>query len=389
MNKLTLSKFETEKKSLNNAELLFGGDFCPIGRYEEKMLLGEDIFHNDLKSLLKNTFSIINLEAPLCEKNIPADNLDGFGLKGNPKIADYLKKLDINIAGFANNHTRDFKSEGIRQTLQNLENAKIVHTGAGKNLKKAEEILEVNINGLKIGIWALAEKELNIASENHGGSSWFNPERNLQVLREIKGKYDFFIVYLHAGHEFISTPSPRIRNACRAFVDAGADAVIAHHPHVIQGVEKYKNAVIAYSLGNLVFDSPYVSAYEETDLGYMLKLDISKNTINNAEVIPYKLRNNTIVSPLDNDEFCEFTKKLHEISENIIDDSKFYSEWEKNVKFRWNTEYKTVLNNFSKNMNDPENLDYARRSRNLFSSPTHIEIIEKIFLMHEEGKLTR
>lgn len=389
MNKLTLAKFDTEKEFLSNTELLFGGDFCPIGRYEEKMLSGEDIFHDELKSLLKNTFSMINLEAPLCEKNIPADNLDGFGLRGNPEIADYLKNLGIDIAGFANNHTRDFKSEGIRQTLQNLERAKIVHIGAGENLKKAEEILELNINGLKVGIWTLAEKELNIASKNKGGSSWFNPERNLPLLQKISGNFDFFIVYLHAGHEFISTPSPRIRNACRAFIDAGADAVIAHHPHVIQGVEKYKGGLIAYSLGNLVFDSPYVSAYKETDLGYMVKLNISKHSINKVEIIPYKLRKDIIVSPLENNEFDKFTQKFHEISENIIDDSKFYSEWEKNVKFRWETEYRNVLNNFSKNMNDPENLDYARRSRNLLSSPTHTEMIEKIFLMLEEGKLKR
>lgn len=77
--------------------------------------------------------------------------------------------------------------------------------------------------------------------------------------------FDFLVVFLHAGQEFISTPSPRIREACRNLIDAGADAVISHHPHVVQGVEKYKHGLIAYSLSNLVFDSPYVSRFENTD----------------------------------------------------------------------------------------------------------------------------
>ena len=386
---LKLQEFMDRGKNQESASLIFGGDFCPIGKYEKKILAKEKIFDSSLEKLFKKNFSMINLEAPLCGKDIPADSPGGFGLRGEPKIADYLKNLKIDVVGFANNHTRDFGNEGVMQTILNLNEANLLNTGAGKNLTEAENIFEQNINGLKIGIWALAEKELNIAAENSAGSSWFCPERNLPVIEKIKGRFDFLIIYLHAGHEFISTPSPRIRNACRAFIDAGADAVIAHHPHVIQGVEKYKDALIAYSLGNLVFDSPYVSAYKNTDLGYLLRINISKHTINMAEIIPYKLRKNIMVSSLDKNEFDKFTEQFNILSENIIDDLKFHEEWRKNVRFRWETEYRQVLNNFSTNMNDKDNKDYARRSRNLFACPTHTEMIEKIFLMLEEGKLAR
>lgn len=384
-----LSQFDDRENLSISTELLFGGDFCPIGAYEKKILANENIFDDELICLFATTFSIINLEAPLCEKNIPADNPGGFGLRGDPRTAAYLKSLGVDIAGFANNHTRDFGDEGVYQTLLNLKKSNILATGAGKNIDEANKILRVEVNGLKLGIWALAEKELNIATETTAGSSWFNLERNLPDLEKRKGEFDFIIIYLHAGHEFISTPSPRIRDACRAFVDAGADAVIAHHPHVIQGVEKYKNALIAYSLGNLVFDSPYVSAYEDTDLGYLVKLGISKHAIVAAELIPYKLRKNAVVSSLDDAEFYDFEKRINRLSENITDDRKFIEQWEKNVTFRYETEYRQVLNDFSKNMNDPDNLDYARRSRNLFACPTHVEMIEKIFLMHETGQLKR
>ncbi len=387
--KLKLSAFSNSSENSQGVSMLFGGDFCPIGKYAEKILAKDEIFDADLKKLFKESFSMINLEAPLCDENLKAAAPSGVGLRGKPEIADYLNGLGINVAGFANNHTRDFGDKGIIQTIRNLERAGLLHTGAGENLTDAENIFEQNRNGLKIGIWALAEKELNVASESSAGSSWFCPERNFPAVENMKERFDFLVIYLHAGHEFISTPSPRIRKACRAFVDAGADAVIAHHPHVIQGTEKYKNALIAYSLGNLVFDSPYVSAYKNTDLGYLVKLNISKHTINEVEIIPYKLRKYTMVSMLNKDEFDKFTEKFNILSENIVDNLKFYEEWEKNVRFRWETEYRQVLSDFSRNMNDINNKDYAYRSKNLFTCPTHTEMIEKIFLMLEEGKLTR
>ena len=74
MNTIVLPQFDDEKDSSAQAELLFGGDFCPIGKYGEKIMANENIFDERLSSLFKNIFSIINLEAPLCDPDIPADN---------------------------------------------------------------------------------------------------------------------------------------------------------------------------------------------------------------------------------------------------------------------------------------------------------------------------
>jgi hypothetical protein len=204
--------------------------------------------------------------------------------------------------------------EGYRQTAESLDRHHVLHTGAGKNLTEAQQPLAVTVKGLKVGIWALAEKELNVASENAAGSSWFRPAEDFHAIREMRQAYDFLLIFVHAGHEFMSTPSPRIRAAYRQLVDAGADAVVGHHPHVVQGAERYKDALIAYSLGNLVFDSPYVSAHPDTDLGYLLRLGISGRGVVAAELIPYKLREQIVVTSLDNEEHeheqrhvaCEF-----------------------------------------------------------------------------------
>ena len=391
MNELRLLQFESEAGPRSSSvEVLFGGDLCPIGRYEKKILNGERVFDAPLENLFRQSdVTMVNLEAPLCEAGLPTESPGGFGLRADPRMAAFVRDCGIDVAGLSNNHIRDFRDAGVFQTMRNLEQHGVRHVGAGMNLGAAQEPLALDVNGLRLGIWALAERELNVASETSAGSSWFRPEEDVHRIKALRAECDFLVVFLHAGHEFTTAPSPRLRAAYRSLVAAGADAVIGHHPHVVQGAERYQDGLIAYSLGNLVFDSPYVDRFQNTDQGYLVRLSISRHCIHAASVISYRLRKNTIVTLLDHPEFAEFSKTFHELSGIITDDRRFREEWERNVRFRWETEYRQVLNNFSKTFNDVNNKDYAWRTKNLFTCPTHVEMLEKAFLMLEEGTLTR
>lgn len=391
METLKLSQFNRSTGvSENQATLLLGGDLCPIGRYEKKILQGESVFDADLQDVFrKNDFCIVNLEAPLCAMDLPCNNPGERGLRANPEIAGYLNKLGVTAVSLANNHIRDFGDEGYRQTAASLDRHHVLHTGAGKNLAEAQQPLIVTVKGIRLGIWALAEKELNVAEENAAGSSWFRPDENYYTIQEMRKKVDFLLVYVHAGHEFMSTPSPRIRAAYRRFVDAGADAVIGHHPHVVQGAERYKDALIAYSLGNLLFDSPYVSAHPNTDLGYLLRLRISPHRVVAAELIPYKLREQTIATVLDSDEWHAFSDMFKTLSDNILDEGRFLQEWAANVTARWQGEFKGVINSLASGLQDVTNLKGPRRAKNLITCPTHVELLAKVFDMMEAGQLPR
>ena len=371
----------------SGTSLVFGGDFCPIRGYEQKMLADEDIFAPALMEIFQKNLSVINLEAPLCEETLPTPSPSGSGLRGSPSIAGYLKKLGVDACGLANNHIRDFGDEGVRQTIGNLRAAGLATFGAGENRLEAGRALTLEAGGLRIGLWAIAEKELNLAHATRPGAARFLPDQNIEEIRKLKQDCDFLVVFVHAGHEFTTVPSPRIRSAYRAFVEAGADAVIGHHPHVVQGVEKYRDGLIAYSLGNLVFDSPYVSAYKTTDTGFLLKLGIAKHRIHRAEVIPYRLAQDFFVAPLVPGEFEEFRMRFAGLSRIILEEEKYLAEWERNVRFRWETEYRRILNDFSKNFADRTNPDSPRRARNLFTCPTHVEMLEKIFYMMEDPEV--
>ncbi len=372
-----------------SATLLFGGDFCPIGRYESRIIETGNPFDEDLANLFRQAdFSMVNLEAPLCDPGLPSDSPDGHGLRADPRIATCFPGLGIDAVGLANNHIRDFLDEGVRQTIQHLDAAGVRHTGAGMNLDQAQQPLAVSVNGLDIGIWALAERELNVASPTRAGSSWFRPELDAATVAELRSRFDLLIVYLHAGHEFTSTPSPRIRWACRRLIDAGADAVVAHHPHVVQGMERYRDGLIAYSLGNLVFHSRYVSAYRHTDTGHLLRLEVSPHRIDRADVIPYRLHEGG-VSLLTGTERDAFDRVFADLSANIVDEARFEQAWDASVRFRWGTAYREILRGFSERFCDPAHKDYARRARNLFNCPTHVEMIDHAITMLEQGKLPR
>lgn len=300
-----------------------------------------------------------------------------------------LKKFHIDIAGLANNHILDKTPEGLMQTIKILKEQKILFGGAGKNYADASEPVQIEINGLRICFLITAEKELNIAGPSSPGSALFNPSTDPYVIQETKNNCDFLICYVHAGHEFMLTPSPRIRNSFRSFIDAGADAVIGHHPHVPQGYEQYRGGWIFYSLGNLIFDSPYVSAYPNTDIGYLVRLGIKKRKTNSVEIIPYRLRENHMVTELSEQEQHELNSMFSRINAVIADDGLFEEEWAKNVITRWNQDYRKIYQDFSNRYRDDNNPYFLSWMRNMVQCPTHHEIVLKALDLIEEKKLTK
>ena len=382
---MKIQLLNTNDTSFEQATLLFGGDFCPRGHYEEKMLKDERVFSKNIQQeLADKDFFIVNLETPLW-------NLDGpeGGLKCNPLIATKLKSMNINMAGFANNHALDRGEKGMKETLNLLEQNNILCAGAGANRQEANQLKVIEINNVRIGIWCIAEKELNIVSPNSYGTGYFLPEANIFEIERYRKQVDFLVVFVHAGHEFMLTPSPRIRDAYRQFIDAGANLIIGHHPHVVQGWECYKGKWIFYSLGNLIFDSPYVSNYSETDWGYLVRAKVGKEKITKLEVVPYQLKvPEYIVSEFTSAQFENKCKILENLSLNIIDDKRFFDCWDANVTNRWNEDYKQIISKVSAaTANDSDTEMGMRFLRNILWCPTHQEIILRAIELNKLGKL--
>lgn len=222
-----------------------------------------------------------NLEGPISDKGTRVDNIYSF--RAEPKSIEGLKYADFDILSLANNHAFDYGREALEDTFLRLREAGIDYLGFGSPVIK--EIRETKIA-------FLAYTNLGSPFWGINWADWNNPEEIKKDIEETKNKAAVLIVSLHAGKEYSLEPNQFQIDFSKAAIEAGADLVIGHHPHVIQRSEKYKNGYIFYSLGNFVFDQGFS---EKTMKGLLLEVIIEKGEI--KEVNPKEIKINNFFQP--------------------------------------------------------------------------------------------
>ena len=121
--------------------------------------------------------------------------------------------------------------QGLESTIRTLEKVNINTVGAGKNLADASKPFIFEFANKKIGVYACAEHEFSIATENQPGANPFDPLWSLDHVAELKDSVDYVIVLYHGGKEHYRYPSPRLQKVCRRLIDKGANVVICQHSH--------------------------------------------------------------------------------------------------------------------------------------------------------------
>jgi len=251
---------QTERNWL---DLAFVGDVSLGGRVRESVSRdGPARPWSLLGSALKGADAVVgNLEC--C---VVPDAAAGQGrLSGMATIQSSLAALPaagIGIVSLANNHMMDAGAAGLETALNGLARYGVRHVGAGHDLAAAEEVAVVSVRGYRLGLIAACDQSASWAGPARAGVaplSWSLLERRVRGARP---RCDVLIVMLHADYEFSPAPAPaRIRRS-RRLAAAGADLVIQHHPHVLQGIETHGSSLIAYSLGNFVMQVAG-NAYQE------------------------------------------------------------------------------------------------------------------------------
>jgi poly-gamma-glutamate capsule biosynthesis protein CapA/YwtB (metallophosphatase superfamily) len=153
----------------------------------------------------------------------------------------------------ANNHALDCGPLGLLETIQGLEQVGIVHAGAGMTLTDALQPAIIPIRGLTIALVAFCYGPP--AGRRSPGVAPYDPRLMRKALAAARANADLVLAVLHDGLEYSDVPPTTTRRRFRFLAENGADIVIGHHPHVLQGIEWYGGVPIAYSLGNLLFDS--------------------------------------------------------------------------------------------------------------------------------------
>lgn len=281
-------------ESDRSIELTFVGDIM-LSRGLDKYLneKGYDYPYENLKEIfLSDDLTVVNLECPITSYGRGANKAKRFVFKADSENAFAMKRAGIDLCDLANNHTMDYRSEGLSDTMKALSEAGISYVGAGENaFSNMSYIFEKN--GYKVGIlaYSLFPPEGMVYNENTTNINYLSEFEDLKsdrVREDLKNlKADFKIVYFHWGVEYEPFARDMQKKLARDTIDGGADFVVGTHPHVIQESEVYKGKYIYYSLGNCVFDKQIPKG---TDEGLLLRVNIGKNKNVNIKEQRFKIK---------------------------------------------------------------------------------------------------
>lgn len=267
--------------------LLFGGDVMLSRTVNAKM----SAYNNYLWPFAKIAqftaaadITVFNLESPFLKKADYQVPTGSFMFKADPKAIVGLELAGVDVLSLANNHAMNMGAQGLDDTLAILRAANIVAVGAGQNEAMARQGYLLEEKGWKVAFLAYAYPDDNsVASDNRSGIATMNTDNLRQDIARWRAQADLVIVLMHAGTEYNSKPNNQQITFAHAAIDAGADAVIGHHPHWPQSWEIYKEKPIFYSLGNLVFDQMWS---KETSQGLLARLIFSDDLSGKAELQP-------------------------------------------------------------------------------------------------------
>lgn len=270
--------------------LLFGGDFAPLGAYEDVIKARDGAVLGDAReAITRADFTLFNLETPLCRPGQAIDK-DGPSIRAIPDTLKALTANGVDAVCLANNHIFDYGASGLIQTMEALDEQGIRYAGAGMNRAAAEAPLRVTLNGRRISIFSFAEREFNLSDDGETGAALLDPIRMVPLLLSERRQAEALIVCVHGGNEYFPWPRPGFRRICQFLIEMGADAVIGHHPHVPGPYEIYHGRPIFYSLGNLLFHNATPPA--DWDQGYLVRLNLVFGQDNvkavAPEILPYR-----------------------------------------------------------------------------------------------------
>jgi poly-gamma-glutamate capsule biosynthesis protein CapA/YwtB (metallophosphatase superfamily) len=274
----------TFSKAQPGISIIFTGDVMVDRGVELKMTQNNDWNWPFNLLNIKADLIVGNLESQISDKGRNIGSIYSF--RAETETMKAIKEAGFNIVDVNNNHFNDYTQEAFLDSLNRLKDSEIDYFGGGKNESEAFSPLIKNIQGTKIAFLGYMDlgPESWKAQGNKSGVAWIKKSDFDRVAKDIskaKEQADIVIVSMHAGVEYVQELTSFQTELAKTAIDAGADLIIGHHPHVVQRYEMYKGKYIFYSLGNFVFDQ-YFS--EETMTGRIVKVIIKNKKIKNISI---------------------------------------------------------------------------------------------------------
>ena len=293
-----------------NLTILFAGDLMlDRGTRDNIEVRGTDNLFGSVHDVISSAdFTIANLECVACDTTCtPVDKK--FTFRSDPEWLSSLVKNGITHLILANNHSFDFGERGIKQTVLNLKQVGIKPIGFSQN-HDATSAPTILIRGNdSVAIFSSCLLKQNNRFISSGNISDLSEE-----IRAFKTKHPScsLLVCLHWGVEMDTRPKPEQVEQAHQLINAGADVLIGHHPHVVQPIEVYRGKYIIYSIGNFIFDNHHSPA----NRGILAKLSLSKGRVVSLELVPFNIIKSKpcIMNQIDSE---NFRKEISLVSKTV------------------------------------------------------------------------
>ena len=263
-----------------NCSIAFTGDIG-FDRYMDKRWTDPKLLSKEVLDFLRDSDHVVaNVEGALYE----GEDTQGRGVffhTMNPEATCVLEAIKSDVWNISNNHIMDAGLEGLVSTRKIASEMGCRTIGAGVNEREASEPVYFEEAG-GIGMFGVAYMKecIPAGKEEPGVFRWDDLHLISERIKEVKKAHRWCVIVAHGGEEFADLPNPYTRDRYLKYLELGADLVVAHHPHVPENYETFADGkAIFYSLGNFIFDTDYQRAHPYTDIGVLLKVHFTEETM--------------------------------------------------------------------------------------------------------------
>jgi len=236
-------------------DIMCGDSFYSIGHGVASSIekYGNDFMSPEIVNFLSSHDIVLgNIESPLSDIGRKEKCLRTLHMRGKPEVVKYLANWGFNIAHVANNHILEHGKRAAIDTVNNLRQAGIKTIGAGE---KFDFLKGLQIEELFCGRHEIAFIGTCLRDEKYAFNGGERIDEIIEAIKHLNKRDKIVCISIHWGDEFLDRPATWQKQLAELLIDAGAKIIIGHHPHVVQGIQILRGSLIAYSLGNFVFDS--------------------------------------------------------------------------------------------------------------------------------------
>ncbi|CCK80476.1 CapA family protein [Desulfobacula toluolica] len=260
-----------------------------------------------------------NLETPISDVGKPLSGKNPHITFCAPEfISHELHRIGFDVLSIANNHVFDYGAKAFSKTHINLKKHSI--RVSGNSINNRQFPVKIKKHNITVGFLSysyLFGPHIGYAGKGIEGPAKFikkGREKSITEINELKDKVDCLIVSMHWGHEHVHYPTIEMIEMSHQIIESGADCILGHHPHFVQGIETYNNKLIFYSLGNFIFSEPYKGSRWTV----IVHLALGKNQVEIVDIVPCTINENGIPDLVKESDKIKYLKKIDLYSKHLL-----------------------------------------------------------------------